>query len=96
MALFNTFISEYTKDVSDLCTTFFNSLSLLPSRSIGNRTGTNLFFKAENFQLTGSFKIRGATNKMAMLGKVPYTAVRDTIFTHPTMAESLNLLFAGI
>lgn len=34
--------------------------------------------------------------QMAMLGRVPYTAVRDTIFTHPTMAESLNLLFAGI
>ncbi len=34
--------------------------------------------------------------QMAMLGKVPYTAVRDTVFTHPTMAESLNLLFAGL
>ena len=34
--------------------------------------------------------------QMAMLGKVPYTEVRDTIFTHPTMAESLNLLFAGL
>lgn len=42
---------------------------LLPSRSIGAETGTNLYFKAENFQLTGSFKIRGATNKMAMMGK---------------------------
>ena len=34
--------------------------------------------------------------QMAMLGKVPYPAVRDTIFTHPTMAESLNLLFATL
>lgn len=34
--------------------------------------------------------------QMAMLGKLPYTAVRDTIFTHPTMAESLNLLFANL
>ena len=34
--------------------------------------------------------------QMAMIGQVPYTAVRDTIFTHPTMAESLNLLFAGL
>lgn len=33
--------------------------------------------------------------QMAMLGKLPYTAVRDTIFTHPTMAESLNLLLAA-
>ena len=34
--------------------------------------------------------------QMAMIGHVPYTVVRDTIFTHPTMAESLNLLFAGL
>lgn len=34
--------------------------------------------------------------QMAMIGKVPYQQVRDTIFTHPTMAESLNLLFAEI
>lgn len=34
--------------------------------------------------------------QMAMIGKVPYQQVRDTIFTHPTMAESLNLLFAAL
>lgn len=34
--------------------------------------------------------------QMAMLGNVAYTQVRDTVFTHPTMAESLNLLFAGV
>lgn len=32
----------------------------------------------------------------AMLAKMPYTAVRDTIFAHPTMAEALNLLLATI
>jgi pyruvate/2-oxoglutarate dehydrogenase complex dihydrolipoamide dehydrogenase (E3) component len=34
--------------------------------------------------------------QMAMMGQVPYQQVRDTIFTHPTMAESLNLLFAEL
>jgi len=34
--------------------------------------------------------------QMAMIGEVPYPQVRDTIFTHPTMAESLNLLFAAL
>ncbi|HKD75494.1 MAG TPA: FAD-containing oxidoreductase, partial [Ktedonobacterales bacterium] len=29
----------------------------------------------------------------AMLGKLPYTALRDGIFTHPTLAEGLNTLF---
>jgi pyruvate/2-oxoglutarate dehydrogenase complex dihydrolipoamide dehydrogenase (E3) component len=34
--------------------------------------------------------------QIAMLGKVPYTALRDAIFTHPTLAESLNNLFSAI
>lgn len=34
--------------------------------------------------------------QVAMLGGLPYTTIRDTIFTHPTMAESLNLLFASV
>jgi threonine dehydratase len=41
---------------------------LLPSRGVGDATGVNLFFKAENFQHTGSFKLRGASNKLALLG----------------------------
>jgi threonine dehydratase len=41
---------------------------LLPSRQIGRETGSSLYFKAENFQLTGSFKIRGAASKMTSLG----------------------------
>ncbi len=31
--------------------------------------------------------------EIAMLGKLPYTALRDGIFAHPTLAESLNNLF---
>lgn len=33
--------------------------------------------------------------KLAMDAKLPYTVLRDQIFTHPTMAEALNDLFAG-
>ena len=32
-------------------------------------TGTDVFLKAENLQLTGSFKIRGATNAVANLSE---------------------------
>lgn len=31
--------------------------------------------------------------EIAMLGKLPYTVLRDAIFAHPTFAESLNNLF---
>jgi threonine dehydratase len=42
---------------------------LLPSRGVGEAAGVNLFFKAENFQHTGSFKLRGASNKLSLLGQ---------------------------
>ena len=32
----------------------------------------------------------------AMMGKLPYTALRDAVFTHPTMAEGLGPLFGGV
>ncbi|MDK1386541.1 FAD-dependent oxidoreductase [Sinorhizobium sp. 8-89] len=34
--------------------------------------------------------------QMAMLGKLPYTALRDCIFAHPTISEGLNMLFANV
>jgi pyruvate/2-oxoglutarate dehydrogenase complex dihydrolipoamide dehydrogenase (E3) component len=32
--------------------------------------------------------------EVAMMGKVPYTVLRDAVFAHPTLAESLNNLFS--
>jgi pyruvate/2-oxoglutarate dehydrogenase complex dihydrolipoamide dehydrogenase (E3) component len=34
--------------------------------------------------------------QMAMMGRVPYTAIRDSVFAHPTLAESLNNLFMAL
>ncbi len=34
--------------------------------------------------------------EIAMLGHVPYPVLRDGVFAHPTLAESLNNLFAGL
>jgi pyruvate/2-oxoglutarate dehydrogenase complex dihydrolipoamide dehydrogenase (E3) component len=31
--------------------------------------------------------------QIAMMGKLPYTSLRDATFAHPTLAESLNNLF---
>jgi pyruvate/2-oxoglutarate dehydrogenase complex dihydrolipoamide dehydrogenase (E3) component len=38
----------------------------------------------------------GAVVQTAMLAGLPYTGLRDAIFTHPTMAEGLNVLFANV
>ena len=34
--------------------------------------------------------------KLAMDARVPYTTLRDSIYTHPTMTEALNDLFATV
>jgi pyruvate/2-oxoglutarate dehydrogenase complex dihydrolipoamide dehydrogenase (E3) component len=34
--------------------------------------------------------------QVAMLGKLPYTTIRDGVFAHPTLAESLNNLFMAL
>ena len=37
-----------------------------------------------------------AVLQIAMMGNLPYTAIRDGIFAHPTLAESLNNLFMAM
>jgi pyruvate/2-oxoglutarate dehydrogenase complex dihydrolipoamide dehydrogenase (E3) component len=34
--------------------------------------------------------------ELAMMGRLPYSVLRDAVFAHPTLAESLNNLFAGL
>jgi pyruvate/2-oxoglutarate dehydrogenase complex dihydrolipoamide dehydrogenase (E3) component len=34
--------------------------------------------------------------QVAMLGRLPYTVLRDAIFAHPTLAEALNNLFSSL
>jgi threonine dehydratase len=42
---------------------------VLPSLTLSEHTGADVVLKAENLQRTGSFKIRGALNKLAALGE---------------------------
>ena len=52
---------------------------VLTSRSINGLAGAQLFFKCENLQKTGSFKIRGATNAIFSL---PEEEARRGVVTH--------------
>lgn len=38
---------------------------LIPARKTGHKSNSKVLFKAENFQLTGSFKLRGALSKVS-------------------------------
>ena len=55
-----------------------HSTPILTSDSLDNELGSNLFFKCENFQKTGSFKIRGATNSILQLND---TEIKNGIIT---------------
>jgi pyruvate/2-oxoglutarate dehydrogenase complex dihydrolipoamide dehydrogenase (E3) component len=77
--------------------------SVLRARSIGETRG---FMKAlidsRSDRILG-FTMLGsgageviAAVQSAMLGGLPYTGLRDAILAHPTMAEGLNVLLAGV
>jgi threonine dehydratase len=42
---------------------------LIPAKRIGQDLNAKVLFKAENFQLTGSFKLRGAMSKLSVHGQ---------------------------
>ncbi len=62
------------------------------SKTINNLTGTNLYFKCENFQTTGSFKVRGAFN--AVLSLLP-NKLRKGVATHSSGNHAAALSFVA-
>jgi pyruvate/2-oxoglutarate dehydrogenase complex dihydrolipoamide dehydrogenase (E3) component len=76
--------------------------SVLRARTLGEMRGfMKVLLDARTDRILG-FTMLGpeageviAVVQTAMLAGLPYTALRDAIFTHPTMAEGLNVLFAN-
>ena len=56
-------IKDARKTISDI----INVTPIIESPKMNEETGANVFLKCENLQKTGSFKIRGACNKIANL-----------------------------
>ena len=48
---------------------FIHRTPILTNKSLNELTGAELYFKCENFQKAGSFKIRGATNTVELLSQ---------------------------
>lgn len=72
------------------------------ARTLSERTGFMKALVGEDDRILG-FAMLGAQAgevmtavQMAMMGGLPYTALRDAILAHPTLAEGLNLLFATV
>ena len=77
--------------------------TVLRARAIGETRGFMKMLIAEDSDAILGFTMLGADAgevvavvQVAMLGGLPYTALRDAILTHPTMAEGLTVLLADV
>jgi len=58
---------EKIQEAADRIGAHVHRTPVITSRSFNKRAGCEVFFKCENFQRAGAFKIRGATNKILSL-----------------------------
>lgn len=72
------------------------------ARTFGERAGMMKVLVGADDRILG-FTMLGAQAgevmtvvQMAMIGRLPFTAVRDAIIAHPTLAEGLGMLLAGV
>ena len=64
--------SNFHKHVDEALSRISSLISKTPlqySPSLSEKTGSEVYLKLENFQVTGSFKARGAANKLMILSK---------------------------
>jgi threonine dehydratase len=69
---------------------YIHRTPVLTSRLLNEITGTHLFFKCENFQRMGAYKMRGATNAILMLSEKDRS---KGVITHSSgnFAQALSL-----
>jgi pyruvate/2-oxoglutarate dehydrogenase complex dihydrolipoamide dehydrogenase (E3) component len=77
--------------------------SVLRARTIGETRGfMKAVIDARSDRILGFTMLGSGAGEMiaavqcAMLAGLPYTGLRDAILTHPTMAEGLGVLLAGV
>lgn len=68
---------------------------MLTSQQLNDLSGANLFFKCENFQKMGAFKMRGATNAILSILE---TQRKKGVVTHSSgnFAQALSLAAKGV
>ncbi len=73
-------------------TPYIHRTPVLTSEFLNERTGAELFFKCENFQKAGAFKVRGACN--AVFG-LPDDMLEKGVATHSSGNHALSLSYAA-
>ena len=71
---------------------YIHRTPVLTSSYLNELTGAELFFKCENFQKAGAFKVRGASN--AVFGLSDEQA-RNGVATHSSGNHALSLSYAA-
>lgn len=92
----STNVSKATlKEVYNTIKPYVHTTPVLTSNLVNKWVGAQLFFKCENFQRAGSFKIRGATNAILNLSQ---KAQQKGVVTHSSgnFAQALSLAAKSI
>ena len=71
---------------------YIHRTPVLTSEYLNNLTGAELFFKCENFQKAGAFKVRGASNAVFGLSD---DAAKNGVCTHSSGNHALSLSYAA-
>jgi threonine dehydratase len=82
-------------DCHDRIKPYIHNTAVLTSRLIDKEVGANLFFKCENFQRAGAYKMRGATNAILQLTD---KQKKNGVVTHSSgnFAQALSLAAQSI
>ena len=80
------------KEAHDRIRGFIHRTPVLTSSAIDEMAGANLYFKCENFQKIGAFKIRGATNAVQSLSR---EELSNGIATHSSGNHAQAIALAG-
>jgi threonine dehydratase len=88
------YIPTYTDVLTahDRIRPYIHRTPVLTSSYLNELTGAQLFFKCENFQKAGAFKVRGATN--AVFG-LPDSMLAKGVATHSSGNHALSLSYAA-
>ena len=76
----------------ELIKEFVHRTPVLTSTAINKITGSDIFFKCENFQKVGAFKFRGATNAVLSLAEVQ---AKNGVCTHSSGNHAAALALAA-
>jgi len=83
---------EHMREAHERIKPYINRTPVLQSKYLNDLTGCDLFFKCENFQEAGAFKVRGASN--AVFGLTEDQA-KNGVCTHSSGNHALSLSYAA-